>query len=435
MKRYKFLVPILLVFLFGISVYKLCSDRAAAQEKYDGLLASARGYRSQGIVVDANKDYQAALEMRPSADLALELGAMYLENDLQGTAADWGEELVSDYPKDVRVYEYLMGIYQTKGDYGECFDLYEKAVGRQLSSEKLEEIYGEIKYTYTMGVASYADAGIFSGKLSPVKIKELWGYVNQNGKLVVDAKFKEVGAYLSELAPVVEPDGSAYYIDGSGNKKHVVQNGENIQKLGIVSGTIYSLYNGKTWEFCSLENDLPLFGGYEDASGLGNGVAAVRQGNKWGLINDSGEALTQAVYDEVLQDEKTVVYRNGRLFVKQGSGCFMIDSAGNKIGDQTFEAARIFADATYAAVKQNGKWGFVDRDGGMVIPPQYEEARSFSNGLAAVKQGGRWGFIDLENNMAIEPQFQGAKDFNTTGSAFVQLDSEWLYLSLYQYHH
>ena len=221
----------------------------------------------------------------------------------------------------------------------------------------------------------------------------------------------------------MEPDGSVYFIDASGNKKHVVRGVENVRKLGIVSGTTYSLYNGKTWDFYSLENDTRLFGGYEDASGLGNGVAAVKQGRKWGLINGSGEALTQPVFDGIVQDEKTVVCRNERLFAKKGTKYLMIDAAGTQIGTQTFDDARLFADTTYAAVRQNGKWGFVDKDGTVVIPLQYEDARSFSNGLAAVKKGKKWGFVDLENNMVIAPQFEDVRDFNSSGNVFVELDS------------
>ena len=141
------------------------------------------------------------------------------------------------------------------------------------------------------------------------------------------------------------------------------------------------------------------------------------------------------MFDGIVQDEKTVVCRNERLFAKKGTKYLMIDATGTQIGTQTFDDARLFADTTYAAVRQNGKWGFVDKDGAVVIPLQYEDARSFSNGLAAVKKGEKWGFVDLENNMVIAPQFEDVRDFNSSGNVFVELDSEWQCLSLYQYNH
>ena len=57
------------------------------------------------------------------------------------------------------------------------------------------------------------------------------------------------------------------------------------------------------------------------------------------------------------------------------------------------------------------------------IAPQYEDAREFSEGLAAVKKNGKWGYIDEENKVVIDFQYDYAWDFNEgkavvgTGSA------------------
>ena len=46
------------------------------------------------------------------------------------------------------------------------------------------------------------------------------------------------------------------------------------------------------------------------------------------------------------------------------------------------------------------------------IAPQYEDARSFYSGLAAVKRDGKWGYIDEDNNVVIDFQYDVAYDFN-----------------------
>jgi hypothetical protein len=58
----------------------------------------------------------------------------------------------------------------------------------------------------------------------------------------------------------------------------------------------------------------------------------------------------------------------------------------------------VFDDSEYMynpllAVKQNGKWGFVDSSGKFAIEPIFEEAFSFENDRAFVKQNGKWGII------------------------------------------
>ena len=45
-------------------------------------------------------------------------------------------------------------------------------------------------------------------------------------------------------------------------------------------------------------------------------------------------------------------------------------------------------------VTKGGKKGFVNKEGKLVIPLIFEEARHFNEGMAAVKKEGKWGFLD-----------------------------------------
>ena len=44
-------------------------------------------------------------------------------------------------------------------------------------------------------------------------------------------------------------------------------------------------------------------------------------------------------------------------------------------------------------VTKGEKHGFADKDGKLVVPLIYDEAMTFSEGMAAVKQNGKWGFL------------------------------------------
>ena len=52
-----------------------------------------------------------------------------------------------------------------------------------------------------------------------------------------------------------------------------------------------------------------------------------------------------------------------------------------------------------AAVKLNGKFGFVDTTGKEVIPCKYDLVRFFSDGLAPVSFNGKWGIVDKKGNL------------------------------------
>jgi hypothetical protein len=78
-------------------------------------------------------------------------------------------------------------------------------------------------------------------------------------------------------------------------------------------------------------------------------------------------------------------------------------------------------------VQQHGRWGYIDRAGTLVIPPQFERAWRFSEGLALVEVGGRFGYINTQGKAVIAPQFDDALYFSD-GLAPVQQDSTWFFI-------
>ena len=47
-----------------------------------------------------------------------------------------------------------------------------------------------------------------------------------------------------------------------------------------------------------------------------------------------------------------------------------------------------------------------------ILEPRYEDAKIFADGMAAVKQNGKWGYADTDGNLVIQPQFDLALDFS-----------------------
>jgi hypothetical protein len=84
-----------------------------------------------------------------------------------------------------------------------------------------------------------------------------------------------------------------------------------------------------------------------------------------------------------------------------------------------FEEVGSFVDGL-AAVKVQGKYGYIDKAGKTVIKPQYDFANRFSEGLARVRLGDKFGYVDRTGRMAIPPQFLEAYAFSE-GLAWVDL--------------
>ena len=73
-----------------------------------------------------------------------------------------------------------------------------------------------------------------------------------------------------------------------------------------------------------------------------------------------------------------------------------------------------------AHVKKNGKWGYSDKAGQLIIALQFDDAGEFDEGLAPVQIGYLWGYIDNLGKIVINPQFYDAGPF-TDGLARARL--------------
>src|SRR4051812_14853451 len=79
-------------------------------------------------------------------------------------------------------------------------------------------------------------------------------------------------------------------------------------------------------------------------------------------------------------------------------------------------------------VQQNGKWGYIDVSGKIVIEPRFAWAEEFSEGLAAFEnEDGKHGYIDETGKVVIEPVFDNWTEFSE-GLAAVSVNFEWGYI-------
>jgi hypothetical protein len=78
-------------------------------------------------------------------------------------------------------------------------------------------------------------------------------------------------------------------------------------------------------------------------------------------------------------------------------------------------------------VKVQGKFGYIGRDGAFVIPPQFDDAFEFREGMARVVQDGLVGFVDKQGVLVVPPKYFKAGDFQE-GMALACLRNKCGYL-------
>jgi hypothetical protein len=98
-----------------------------------------------------------------------------------------------------------------------------------------------------------------------------------------------------------------------------------------------------------------------------------------------------------------------------GVGWGFIDKNGKIIINPKFMSAERFNEGLSMVQKTtnlNTKCGFIDKTGKEVIEIKFNKCGSFSNGLASVSLTNKYGFIDSDGKIVIDYKFDDAVDFH-----------------------
>ncbi len=131
-------------------------------------------------------------------------------------------------------------------------------------------------------------------------------------------------------------------------------------------------------------------------------------------------ALTLSVAQETKRaDELPVPFpRKGKYGYRDKTGEFVIPPQFDYAGEFS-EGLAVVGLGKFPATK----WGYIDRAGKVVIPAQFDGAHDFSEGMAAVGLGGKLGYIDRTGKLVVPPQFDEAQKFSG-GRARVRIIKE-----------
>jgi len=106
-------------------------------------------------------------------------------------------------------------------------------------------------------------------------------------------------------------------------------------------------------------------------------------------------------------------FEEGFLAVQNGEMWGFIDRQGKVVIPFRYRNVWDFSEGLAAAEVNDGKWGFIDQSGTFVIAPQYDltEGSFFHRRLAPVRIGNKVGYIDKSGAIVIQPQFESASSF------------------------
>ena len=376
------------------------------------LLEEAAGYNAAHTLVaetELKKAYLALIDKRGFNRKYVSL--LEKQMNRRGTGAEVFAEAANYYIKISRLQDAL-GVLKTGIE--------------KTGSDDLFEMYENNRYAYEMTRTPFDYIAAIYGGAVQVCIDGLWGIARANGTTLIPCEYERVSTFSTDRA-IVEKGGEIYAVDRDNNRVSVLR--ERAVGFGNFADNRIPLLIDGSWRRAT--GDFILGAAHFEQLGMySDGYAAAKTGGKWGVIDLSNEWLVPPEYDEIIQDELGRCYAQGAVFARKGGAVYLI-VRGQLTGDY-FEDARPFSNEGYAAVLKNGKWGFIDANGIVIIDFVFDDALSFGQHLAAVKWGEHWGYVSRYGRIAIEPVFLEAKSFSN-GSAPVLTERGWQFITLLEY--
>jgi hypothetical protein len=130
----------------------------------------------------------------------------------------------------------------------------------------------------------------------------------------------------------------------------------------------------------------------------------------------------------------------GLSLVKKSGKYGFVNKEGKVVVPLIYDESSTMSEG-YAPIRLGEVWGYVDSNGKVTIEPTYNDALCYHDGLAAVKKNGKWGFINYEGKLDIPFSFDNARGFREGLAAVSNLKGYWGYVDKegklvipYQYH-
>ena len=306
------------------------------------------------------------------------------------------------------------------------------------------------------------------------------GLVNEVGQTIVKPEYKDVLAlkdgYKSEYV-IVNTENKQGLISTSGAVL-IETKYDKVKYIG--SSHLYAVNENETWKlFDAEENKIVIDGGYKDiVEAKSESIIVVNEEGKYGVLNNDSTEKIEPQYEElkyafsiyyiakkdgkygiVNSKNETVIefeYKN-MIYIENG-GFIQADKTDvetvifdNNLGQKIVgvvsdinidkgyikvytnneykyynfkleekKSADLLTSNTLLLSKKDGKYGYIDKSGNVIVDYIYEDGTEQNKeGFAAIKKDGVWGSIDKAGVISLEPSV------NLDNSIYIDFIGTW----------
>lgn len=270
-----------------------------------------------------------------------------------------------------------------------------------------------------------------TNKVFVVEKSKKYGIVDSSGKEIVPVEYNQIditGIYIyaqnDQGTTVYNSSGTQANIDSNvailntSNEKYKIRiNSENGTKYGVINKEGKQLIEEK-YNYISY-----LYDNYF--------IASIENG-KLGILDDKENVKIEIKYDSLqkiqgtdliqttISENKTtqIFSKQMQLICEMQNATIDVQDDFIKIYNETedryiskdgkeLKNIEVYPENKLFAKMQDGKWGFVDINGNLIVDYKYDRATEFNKyGFASVKIDGKWGAINEQGQEVVAPKFE-----------------------------
>ena len=309
-----------------------------------------------------------------------------------------------------------------------------------------------------------------------------YGIVDNVGSVIINNEYKEIKPISEqyENGYIVVDENDKYGVINY-TKTVALENKYDDIKQAYGNGKYYIVKEGNDWKIVDTDGNEFISGEYENIVSVNGENAVIEENNKYGVVSIAdNKAIINPDYDSIsyATGSNYIVSQDGKYGVMDSNGNKLVDFNYTNI---VYRSVANFYEATnedytsdlmdtdmnvrlsnviiselntesgYLKVRQNneykyynfrfeereakdilssntlflsqneeGKYGFVDRNGNVIVNYIYDDAREQNDyGYASVKKDGLWGAINSRGEVAVAPSY------NLDNNTLVEFIGNW----------
>jgi hypothetical protein len=313
-----------------------------------------------------------------------------------------------------------------------------ETISRALEYEDIDDLYLVVRSNGKKGVfkngkqiidfeyqsINYAD----KSNVFIVEKTGKYGFFTNTGKEILKPKYTKYGIAGNYIS--VQDGENTMLYDLNGN----LINKDNYLSMIEVENSSYFIAINESGFYSIISKDTQINEDYTYITyAFDNYFIVTNVENKTGVIDVWNGTVIEPQYDSIINVEGTKVLecRNaetGEVDIYDAQidkVCTISDAIVEKVDENYIRAysdsqmqyfdstgksvknTEVFKDKKLYSYSQDGKWGFCDKDGKVVIEAEYDIVTEIDDyGFAGIKKDGKWGIIDENGKIIVEPSYE-----------------------------